>query len=252
VTPLAGGIVATFGCVVALLVADAGASPAPIASGVRGTTAASSAAAQDLRSARDAYDRAIALEAEGNHPAALSLLWAAAGAAPRDAEIQERLGEALERIGALDAAVGAYEQALASRPDFPRAMNRLVVALAQAGRGPEAVRRAEAWAAARPADVERQFTLGLAQSEQDVEAAVRIMREVVARDPDHALAHYNLALLLKRVDRLDEAITAARRAVTLDGRAEAHLALASLCAHRGDFAAALTSLDAAMRADRPA
>ena len=59
---------------------------------------------QDVRSARAAYEQAVALEADGNFPAALSLLWSAAGAAPDDADIQARLGEALERIGALDAA----------------------------------------------------------------------------------------------------------------------------------------------------
>ena len=35
---------------------------------------------------------------------------------------------------------------------------------------------------------------------------MRTLRQVIARKPDHALAHYNLALLLKRVDRVDEAI----------------------------------------------
>ena len=67
------------------------------------------AAAQDSNvRAKAVYDRAIRLEGDGNFPAALSLLWEAAGLAPRDADIQNRLGEALERIGALDAAVAAY------------------------------------------------------------------------------------------------------------------------------------------------
>jgi tetratricopeptide (TPR) repeat protein len=215
-----------------------------------GAMAAAPGPPQDPRSARDVYERAVALEADGNHPAALSLFWAAAGAAPRDADIQQRLGEALQRIGALDAAIEAYRQALAGRPDSARAMNALVVALVAAGRGPEAVARAEAWAGARPDDPDRLFTLGLAQSEQDVDAALRTMRQVVDRRPDHALAHYNLALLLKRIDRLDEAIAAARRAATLDGRPEAYLALASLHVLQGDFARAEAAADDALAADR--
>jgi len=214
------------------------------------TLASATATAQDAGQARRAYDQAVALEANGNYPAALSLFWAAAGAAPADADIQNRLGEALERIGALDAAVDAYEHALRNRPDFSRAMNDLVVALAKAGRGAEAVRRAESWAAAKPADTERLFTLGLAQSEQDVEAAMRTMRQVIARNPDHALAHYNLALMLKRVDRIDEAITSARRAASIEGRAVAHLALGSLYFQRADFAQAAASLEDAIAADR--
>jgi tetratricopeptide (TPR) repeat protein len=213
------------------------------------TLAAANPGAQDDSTARRAYDQAVALETDGNHPAALSLLWAAAGAAPADADIQNRLGEALERIGALDAAVEAYERALRHRTDFGRSMNNLVVALAKAGRGADAVRRAESWVAARPADPERLFTLGLAQSEQDVDAAMRTLRQVIARKPDHALAHYNLALLLKRVDRIDEAIAVARRAAAIDGRAEVHLALGSLYVQQAAFAPAAASLEDAIAAD---
>lgn len=211
--------------------------------------AAATGQAQEAGAARRAYDRAVALEAQGNYPAALSLLWAAAGAAPGDADVQNRLGEALERIGALDAAVDAYRHALQGRADFGRAMNNLVVALAKAGRGGEAVRLAEGWAAAKPADTERLFTLGLAQSEQDVDAAMATLRQVIARKSDHALAHYNLALLLKRVDRVDEAIASARRAAAIDGRPEAHLALGTLYVQQGDFSRATASLEAASAAD---
>ena len=47
--------------------------------------------------AADAYRRAIELEQQGNAAGALTLLWEAAGLAPRDADIQNRLGDALER-----------------------------------------------------------------------------------------------------------------------------------------------------------
>jgi tetratricopeptide (TPR) repeat protein len=206
-------------------------------------------AAQDPRAGRAAYERALALEQEGNHAAALSLLWTAAGSAPRDAEIQNRLGEALERLGALDAAIDAYDQALAARPAYRRAQNNLVVALGKAGRGAEAMRRADGWLAADPGDPELRYTRALAASEQDVGASMAALRQVVAARPDHALAHYNLALLLKRVDRIDEAVAAAERAVAIDGRPEAHLLLGTLLAQRGDPDRALRSFDAATRAD---
>src|SRR5262245_66600838 len=98
-----------------------------------------SAPAQDPKAA---YTRALQLEKEGNYPAALALLWEAAGAAPRDADIQNRLGEALDRIGSLDAAIDAFQRAVASRPDFVVADNNLTLALAKAGRGQGAVGRA--------------------------------------------------------------------------------------------------------------
>src|SRR6185312_12002724 len=107
-------------------------------------------------------------EAEGNFPAALSLLWEAAGLSPRDPEIQNRLGEALERVGALDAAVSAYRTALAVQPDSRKASNNLILALVKVGRGEEAVERARALVSADAKDPDRYFTLGLAQSEQNI------------------------------------------------------------------------------------
>ena len=94
--------------------------------------------------ARQAYERAIELEAQGNSVGALSLLWEASGLAPRDADVQNRLGEALERIGAIDAAVDSYRRALDVRPAFRKASNNLILALVKTGKGPEAVERARA------------------------------------------------------------------------------------------------------------
>jgi tetratricopeptide (TPR) repeat protein len=89
-------------------------------------------AAQDAsRRAQEIYRRALEYEKQANHGAALPLLWEAAGLAPRDADVQNRLGEALDRIGALDAAAEAYHRALAERPDFRKAANNLILTLAK-------------------------------------------------------------------------------------------------------------------------
>ena len=198
---------------------------------------------------RDLYARAVELEGAGNHPAALSLLWVAAGGAPNDAEIQNRLGEALERIGALDAAIDAYGRALASSPGFNRAANGLVLALAAAGRGAEGVDRARRRVLAAPADPEAHYTLGLAQSEQNVDEAIRTFRHVIAMRPGHALAHYNLGLLLKRVDRAGDAVDALRRANDIQPRAETFFALGTIHFQQGDFQRAVEALKAAVGRD---
>jgi tetratricopeptide (TPR) repeat protein len=198
---------------------------------------------------KDLYTRAVQLEAQGNQPAALALLWEAAGLAPRDADVQQRLGEALERMGALDAAIDAYRRAIAARPDFSRADNSLTLALAKAGRGAEAVERARARVAETAGDPERHFTLGLAQSEQDVDEAIRTFRHVVTMRPDHALAHYNLALVLKRVDRTKDAIAELQRALAIQPRAEAYFALGTLYFHQGEFDRAIAALKSAVAAE---
>jgi tetratricopeptide (TPR) repeat protein len=208
------------------------------------------ATAQDAAArAKDAYARAIELEARGNFPAALSLLWQAAGLAPQDADIQNRLGEALDRMGALDAAADAYRRAVSERPDFSKAVNNLILVLVKSGKGPEAVDRARAFVAQAPDDANRHFTLGLAQSEQDVAQAIASFRGALELDPRHSLARYNLALVLKRADRVPEAIATLQRALEIEPRAEAHYTLGVIYWQQGDLDRAASALGAAVAAE---
>lgn len=210
--------------------------------------AAARPAQDDPRRAQEIYRRALEYEKQANYGAALPLLWEAAGLAPRDADVQNRLGEALERIGALDAAAGAYRRALAERPDFRKAANNLILTLVKAGRGPEAVERARALVAAAPGDPDAYFTLGLAQSEQDVTEAIAAFRRVLAIDPRHVLARYNLALVLKRIDRAAEAIDELTRAIQIDARPEAHYTLGVIHWQQGALEQAERALRAALAA----
>lgn len=214
------------------------------------TTHAPVVAIQDATArARQAYDRAVELEGRGDYTAALSLLWEASGLAPRDADVQNRLGEALERIGALDAAVDAYRRALAERPAFRKASNNLILALVKTGKGPEAVERARALVAQAPGDPDRYFTLGLAQSEQDLERAIQTFRKLLELDPRHILARYNLALVLRRADRLPEALAELERALAIEPRPEAHYTMGIIYWHQGELDRAATALRAAVASD---
>jgi tetratricopeptide (TPR) repeat protein len=207
-------------------------------------------AAQDAAArAKDVYARAVDLEAAGNDPAALSLLWQAAGLAPRDADVQNRLGEALARLGALDAAIDAFRRALAGRPAFQKASNNLILALVQNGRGADAQAEARALVAAAPDDPNRQFTLGLALADQDVAEAIAAFRRALALAPRHTLARYNLALVLQRADRLAEARTELERAIEIEPRPEAHYALGVIYWHQGEPARAEQALRAAIAAE---
>jgi superkiller protein 3 len=199
--------------------------------------------------ARQASARALELDAKGDYAGALSLLWEAAGLAPGDADIQNRLGEALERLGALDAAISAYRQALAARPEFRKASNNLILVLVKAGRGVEAVERARTLADAAPGDPERLFTLGLAQSEVDVADAIATFRRVLDRAPRHVLARYNLALVLKRTDRLDDALEEIERVLALEQRPEALYTRGIIYWHKGNLDRATSALRDTVRAD---
>jgi tetratricopeptide (TPR) repeat protein len=208
------------------------------------------AAAQEVAApAREVYARALDLQRAGDESGALALLWQASGLAPHDPEVQNRLGEALARLGALDAAVEAFGRALSARPDFPKAANNLMLSLVQAGRGPEALQRGAALVAAAPRDADRHVALGLALSEQDVDAAIAAFRRALALAPRHALARYNLALVLQRADRLPEAADELRRAIDIEPRPEAHYSLGVISWHRGDLDAAERSLRAAVQSE---
>jgi tetratricopeptide (TPR) repeat protein len=205
--------------------------------------------AQDARGrAAEAYARAIQLEAKGDAGAALGLLWEAAGLDPSNPDIQNRLGERLERVGVLDAAIDAYRAAIRVRPTFRKAVNNLVLALVSAGRGHEAIALARAQVDAVPDDPDRHFALGLAQSEPDIEGAIASFRRALALAPRHTLARYNLALALKRADRLQEAIDELMRVLDLEPRPEAHYQLGVLHLHRGDLDRAAAALRSAIAA----
>jgi tetratricopeptide (TPR) repeat protein len=212
--------------------------------------ALSFALSQDSSSrAQQSYARAIELESKGNYPAALTLLWEAGGLAPHDPEIQTALGEALERIGALDAAIAAYRAALQGNPQFRKASNDLILALVKAGKGEEAVQRARDLVQQAPNDPDRHFTLGLAQSEQNIEEAMKSFRRALEIDPRHALARYNLALALNRADRTTDAIDEMKKTLAIDSRGETHYMLGVMYSRQGEFDAAARELNAAIAAD---
>jgi len=211
-----------------------------------GLFAAEHVSAQDAGTLRD---RASALEREGNAAGALTLLWEAAELAPADADIQNHLGEALDRMGALDAAVDRFDRAVSAKPGFNKARNNLVLALVKAGRGPEAVERARAIADAAPGDPERLFTLGLALSEEDVEASYRTFQRVLQMAPQHTLARYNLALVLQRMDRLDQAVEQLDRAIASDPQPQVLYASGMIAWHQGELDRAAHSLRAAIDLD---
>ena len=138
-------------------------------------------------------------------------------------------------------------------PPFQKAANNLILTLVKAGHGEEAVMRAKALVAEAPRDADRYFTLGLAESEQDVDAAIATFRRVLELDPGHTLARYNLALVLKRADRLPEAVDDSDARDRDRAAAEAFYTLGVIYWQQGDSDGAAralrraTAMDAALR-----
>lgn len=212
-------------------------------------TAQASLGAQQETRARVLYDRALELDRAGNATAALSVLWEAAALALRDGEIQHALGGALERIGALDAAIDAYQAAVRS-PRPPRgASNSLVLALVKAGRAGEAIAHARGLTVAAPDEADPWFTLGLAQAEVDVDGAIASFGRALALDDRHGLARYNLGLVFFRTDRFQMAIEELNRARAIQSRPEVHYTLGSIYRYLGDLERAEHALAEAVAAN---
>ncbi len=133
-----------------------------------------------------------------------------------------------------------------ARPDFRKASTGLILALSKSGKGPEAVALARAKVSSAPSDPEACFILGLAQSEVDIADAMASFQRAVSLAPRHSLARYNLALVLRRMDRLPEAIEELERTIAFEPRPQAHYQLGVIRWHQGDAVRAEQSLRAAI------
>jgi len=99
-----------------------------------------------------------------------------------------------------------------------------------------AIREQERAGAILPERLEVQLNLALYWSERgasgDLDRAERTVRELVRRNPNHALLHFNLGVLLEQQGRLPEARSSWTEALRLDPRFEP--ARSRLLAHEQD------------------
>ena len=128
-----------------------------------------------------------------------------------------------------------FDPQLLEKPAFRKASNNLILALAKVGKGEEAVARARVLVAAAPTNPDRYFTLGLAQSEQNVTDAITSFRRALELAPRHTLARYNLALVLNQSDRTSESIDELKRALDIDPQPQILYMLGVIYWHQGDF-----------------
>jgi tetratricopeptide (TPR) repeat protein len=212
----------------------------------------------------DAVERAGQRIERGDPDGALAELARLAEGAPRDPRIPYYRGLALARKGKAAAALKAYEQALALKPDLVEAWNNKATLLLEARRLGEALEASDRVVKLRPDLAEGHFNRGLVLEAQgraaDAERAFRRAAELAPRDADiqtklggvllargdrdgalrafaraaelaprDALVRFNHGTTLIDAGRLPEATAELRSAVQLDprhGRAQQRLAVA--------------------------
>lgn len=111
-------------------------------------------------------------------------------------EARNNLGLLYHGRGMTDEAITEFRHAIAVNPRDVKARGNLAVALVAAGRLPEA--RAELRAAldVAPRDVDVLVNMALVERrDQHLERAIELLVNALAASPEHAVAHYNLAVL---------------------------------------------------------
>lgn len=151
--------------------------------------------AADLRSAKEAVDRALAVE--GSHSLALTVRGLIAGYVERD----------------FDAAATAYQAALEVNPNDPLAWLYRATLAAWTGAGAEAMAHAQNALALSPVDPIRYYFQSLAAIAHlaggQYDTAIELARESLRRNKAHASTHKTLVLALSLAQRQDECAHAA-------------------------------------------
>jgi tetratricopeptide (TPR) repeat protein len=141
-----------------------------------------------------------------------------------------------------------YDATLARNPSCWMAHNNLAIALAAAGRVPEAIPHLEATLALKPDFAQAENNLGddLMRLDRGPEAIPHFER-ALRLQPDYAKAHHNLGIALAMMDRTDQAIPHFARAVEIDPAfTEAELDWAVALTQTGQFSTAVAHFERAI------
>lgn len=151
------------------------------------------------RAGADAFERAVALDAD------LVEAWAG-------------LADVRGRLGLTDEALEAWAEAGRRAPADADLRLALAGLLDQAGRGPEALTQYRAVAVLRPREAEPWLRMGdVLAGEERFEPALEAYAEALRRDPDALEAHARAGAILEHRGRLAEARAAYQRYVDQGG-----------------------------------
>lgn len=122
--------------------------------------------------------------------------------------------KALEAQGRFDAAVEAYDRAIAISPDHPPAYNGKGVALARQGLIDAAITTLEQAMMLFPDDAEAYYSRGVLEFMLGrVPSAISFFDQALERRPDHAKAHHNRGIALYQTGRFQDAVSSYTKAL---------------------------------------
>jgi len=169
------------------------------------------------KTAAEHYNVGCALQAEGNHAAAVPHYETALKLKPDFASAANNLGNAWVALGRRDAAARAFRQAVGAQPDHPNALASLGGILLEQGDVAGAVTLLERCIARNPKHLMALLHMASAcHVLKRPSAAVAHYRSALAELPKHAALHNNLGSRLVDAGRPAEAIAAFAQALALD------------------------------------
>jgi tetratricopeptide (TPR) repeat protein len=196
------------------------------------------------------FDVAVQLADKGKYDAAVPAWNKALALAPEDPRGHNNLGIALVAIGKFDDAVGEYRKSLELNPSSSQTHNNLGSALAEMGRIDEALPEFQKAVELNPDNGAAHVNLGdaLAEMGGHVDEAIQELNKGIELQPESANAHNGLGVELARAQRLDEAATHMQKAVSLaPNSADFRYNFGRVLATKGDFPAAVVQFEAAAK-----
>jgi protein O-mannosyl-transferase len=168
---------------------------------------------------------------------------------PDDALVYNNLGVAFDKKGQSEDAIRQYREIIRLEPERPFAHYNLGNALLRKGQTDEAIRQFQEALRLKPDYADAHNNLGNALGNQgQTAAAIEQYREAIRLRPEDGIVHNNLAAALDRQGQSDEAISQYQEAVRLSGdNAVAHNNLGAALDKKGRTDEAIVQFQEAVR-----
>ena len=168
---------------------------------------------------------------------------------PENPRAHYNLGVVLAQAGRGGEAIGHYDQALRIKPDYAEAHCNLGITLTQSGRVPEAIEHLEHALRVAPDFPDAHCNLGIALAQAGrVQEALGHFEQAVQINPDYADGQYNLGVALEQAGRMREAVEHYEQAVRINpDDADVHYNLGLALARLGRLPEAIEHYQQALR-----
>ena len=193
------------------------------------------------------FDLAKEMADKHDYDAAIPAFQKALALSPDDVRGNTTLANALTQKGRIGEAIAHYQSALQGNARYLEARTNLGAALAQQGKLEEAIGHYRKALEVDPRYPEAQADLGVALFRQDkLEEAIVHLQQALEVNPAFSEAHANLGVALVRQGKLDDAIGHFEKALQIDpANAEAHTNFGAALAESGKLDEAIPHFEKA-------